>query len=632
MADTISLYGGYTTNNYSDANVIALLSDYQNDINVNGNITATGNVSGNIVIANSWYWGNGINLINTLYSNANAQTYLPTYTGNTAATLTQPTQTYITAIGPQVNLTAASNINAAGNWINNLATPTRDGDAANKAYVDSIAQGLAVKAAVNAATTTTLPAYTYNNGPLNDGVGATITSIAQGVLTVDGYVAQIYDRILVKNETSGNAIVNGIYTVTRQGPGSTWQLTRSTDMNQPQEFYGAFMYVAGGATLSTTNWVCTNPCSQPITIGLTAITFSQISGIASLVAGNGITINGTTISTLVNPVTLTYSAVANVGNVLTVNPTALTNLNIGNATGNTLSLTTSLSANSVNATGSITGSVINANTVTANVITGNIVPTGNVYSNNFIGSLIGNVTGAVTGNLTGNVVGNVTGNITTTSITSASTLTVTNGISANGNINVGNSYILGNVAFATGFPSGVTYGNANVATYLPVYNGNIGVDNITTTGNATGNIGSPTNQFNTIFAKATAAQYADLAEMYLADEALTPGTVVEIGGSAEVRATTSRQSTAVAGVVSTNPSYLMNSAIQGEFPVAVALTGRVPCRVIGTIRKGDLLVSSPIDGVATAGYSVPVGSVIGKALQDYDSFAVGTIEVLVGRV
>ena len=76
----------------------------------------------------------------------------------------------------------------------------------------------------------------------------------------------------------------------------------------------------------------------------------------------------------------------------------------------------------------------------------------------------------------------------------------------------------------------------------------------------------------------------------------------------------------------------MNSAIQGEFPVAVALTGRVPCRVIGTIRKGDLLVSSPIDGVATAGYSVPVGSVIGKALQDYDSFAVGTIEVLVGRV
>jgi hypothetical protein len=136
-----------------------------------------------------------------------------------------------------------------------------------------------------------------------------------------------------------------------------------------------------------------------------------------------------------------------------------------------------------------------------------------------------------------------------------------------------------------------------------------------------------------VFAKATSAQYADLAEMYVADVNYTPGTVLDFGGNYEVTAAVTSHSTAVAGIVSTNPSYLMNATQTGEHVVAVALTGRVPCQVVGTIKKGDRLVASDITGVATLINSAlyQPGCIIGKALEAYDSQEVGTIEVAVGR-
>jgi hypothetical protein len=151
--------------------------------------------------------------------------------------------------------------------------------------------------------------------------------------------------------------------------------------------------------------------------------------------------------------------------------------------------------------------------------------------------------------------------------------------------------------------------------------------------NGVGNIGTVGGFFNTIFAKATSAQYADLAEMYLADANYPPGTVIEFGGSAEVTSTTVSHSTQVAGIVSTNPSYLMNSGLIDQNAIEVALVGRVPCQVVGIIAKGDRLVSSSVPGVATrlemAQYQP--GCIIGKALESYDSDTVGTIEVAVGR-
>jgi hypothetical protein len=128
---------------------------------------------------------------------------------------------------------------------------------------------------------------------------------------------------------------------------------------------------------------------------------------------------------------------------------------------------------------------------------------------------------------------------------------------------------------------------------------------------------------------ATSAQYADLAENYVADQQYGPCTVLEFGGTCEVTIA-SDGTRAVAGVVSTNPAHLMNSGCQGTFVVAVALQGRVPCKVRGKIRKGDMMVSAG-GGYARAEYNPVLGSVIGKALEDFDG-PDGIIEVVVGRL
>jgi len=131
---------------------------------------------------------------------------------------------------------------------------------------------------------------------------------------------------------------------------------------------------------------------------------------------------------------------------------------------------------------------------------------------------------------------------------------------------------------------------------------------------------------------ATQARYADLAEKYTSDQDYEPGTVVELGGEYEVTQTRRSRSTAIAGVVSTDPAYLMNNDLDG---ISVALIGRVPCKVVGTVRKGDMLISSDEPGHAQAYKDIhnpPTGSVIGKAIENKDNDGPGVIEVLVGRL
>ena len=181
--------------------------------------------------------------------------------------------------------------------------------------------------------------------------------------------------------------------------------------------------------------------------------------------------------------------------------------------------------------------------------------------------------------------------------------------------------------------TGAVTGAALTGTSLTVSTGNITGGNIVNgNGNGIGNIGSSTTYFNTVFAKATAAQYADLAEMYVADADYPPGTVVDFGGVEEITQTVAPGSTAIAGVISTNPSYIMNSGQQGKHVLPVALTGRVPCRVQGPVSKGDVLVSSTRPGVAQRiGTQYQPGCVIGKSLGYIDDASIQTIEVVVGR-
>lgn len=151
--------------------------------------------------------------------------------------------------------------------------------------------------------------------------------------------------------------------------------------------------------------------------------------------------------------------------------------------------------------------------------------------------------------------------------------------------------------------------------------------------NNTINVGSLANKFATVYATtfsgvSTTAKYADLAENYVGDAAIEPGTVVHFGGEKEVSVCDQDSCTGVAGVVSTNPAYLMNSELAADHVIAVAFTGRVPCKVTGTVKKGDLMVSAG-NGRARAEANPRVGSVIGKALENSEGDVV--IEVVVGR-
>jgi len=310
----------------------------------------------------------------------------------------------------------------------------------------------------------------------------------------------------------------------------------------------------------------------------------------------------------------------------------------GNIVGNNISVVGSLSVGSfspstVSASGNITGgniltagliSATSTITSAANVTGGNILTAGLISATSTITSAA-NVIG---GNISTAGLVTATGNIQAGNIRTAGLITATGAITTAGDIS-----ITGNIVDGAALTI-ITSSNGNI-TLAPNGTGVVVVNTDIRNGQAsgTGNIGASGAAFNTIFAKATSAQYADLAELYEADKMLDAGQVVEFGGAEEICQTTTSHSTRVAGIVSTNPSYLMNSAMESEFKTPVALTGRVPCYVVGTIKKGDRLVSSDQHGIATVldMTKYEPGCILGKALEDYDSQEIGKIEVAVGR-
>jgi hypothetical protein len=146
--------------------------------------------------------------------------------------------------------------------------------------------------------------------------------------------------------------------------------------------------------------------------------------------------------------------------------------------------------------------------------------------------------------------------------------------------------------------------------------------------NGTLDLGTTALRWNTIWGKASSAVYADLAENYESDQNYEPGTVVEFGGEFEITEAKAN-STRVAGIVSTNPGYLMNAEAKGNFIIPIGLVGRVPCKVVGPVFKGDMMVSAG-DGYAIASSAPNIGTVIGKALENLAG-GIGVIEVVVGR-
>jgi len=352
-----------------------------------------------------------------------------------------------------LTLNSVGNILVSNKIIRNLADPVQDQDAATKAYVDSIAQGLDPKASVSLATATTLPAYTYNNGTA--GVGATITASATGLLTIDGTAPTVGDRVLIKNETSTNQPYNGIYTVTTNSAGSSYVLTRATDMNQSAEVPGAFVFVELGTVNADSGYVCTT--NAPVVIGTTAIVWTQFSSAGSYTANNsaGLSLVGSQFNALVDNNTTAFDGS---GNIIVKASANLTTPNIGAATGTSLSATSNITGGNV-----LTAGVVSA---TANVTGGNIrtagvvSATGNVAGNFFIGNG-SQLTGVIASGGQGNTItlgtptdGNLVQNVAYPGWTTATF--VTDGLDDLNQValNIANSTYVGNAYITANVSSG----------------------------------------------------------------------------------------------------------------------------------------------------------------------------------
>jgi len=305
----------------------------------------------------------------------------------------------------------------------------------------------------------------------------------------------------------------------------------------------------------------------------------------------------------------------------------------GNTTFGSVSVTGNLASNNLSATNTVTANAFTAGylTISANATIANADITSAT-----IGTLTTTdiTTGSATtpGNITGiwTVTGN-TGNNASALLLETGGIYISNSAGANLYGIRTDKYMYANgtpVSFAG------TYSNSNVASYLPTYGGNIltvqtQATVLTTGANTTA--GTVTGNWSLSTGSRLTATYADLAERFESDQAYEPGTVVELGGPAEITAVKFELSEDVFGVVSDNMAFLMNNGAGDDIThPAVAMTGRVRVKCKGQVRKGQRLVSAgegyaraAKDGEATA------FNVIGRALQDKTSEDFGVVEAIV---
>jgi hypothetical protein len=347
-------------------------------------------------------------------------------------------------------------------------------------------------------------------------------------------------------------------------------------------------------------------------------------GTAPLVVTSTTTVANLAAATATTAGTVTTAAQPNITSVGTLTSLAVTgNISAGNVSATTFTGALSGAATSATTAGTVTTAaqpnITSVGTLTSLSVTGNI-SAGNVSATTFTGALSGAATTA--------------GTVTTAAqpnITSVGTLT---SLSVTGNISAGN-------VSATTFTGALSGAATTAGTVTTAAQPNItsvgtltslGVSGALTTTQLTAGAnttaGNITGNWTLTAGSRLTATYADLAEYYEADVKYLPGTVLMFGGDKEV--TLAEDGTSkVAGVVSTNPAYVMNATCPGLL-TAVALQGRVPCKVRGKISKGDMLISGG-NGFARPNQFPSMGTVIGKALQDFDGYE-GVIEVAVGRL
>lgn len=366
--------------------------------------------------------------------------------------------------------------------------PVNATDIVNKEYADSIASGLNYHQPVNYASTAALPAYTYNNG--TSGVGATITANANGALSLGGGSPTATQRVLVKDEVSGNAPYNGIYAVTQAGSSILpFILTRATDYDTSgtgtnEIDAGDYVLVISG-TLASTAWVQQTPL--PITVGTTAITFLQFNAPITYTAGTGLNLSPATTFNISNTgVTATTYGSASAVPVVTFNAqgqaTGVTNTTIaiagsqvsGNISGqagsvaNALTLGTYLTGGTYNGSAAVTATVDATSANTASKVVARD-SSGNFSAGTITATLSGSSTSATTAtNLAGGAANQIayqSGSGTTTFATAPS--------ASNQVLGWNGSAFSWSTGTISGIPLGSNLNSLTAGTYLTgtAYNG-----------------------------------------------------------------------------------------------------------------------------------------------------------------
>jgi Major tropism determinant N-terminal domain len=526
-----------------------------------GNVTGTNVLTTGIVSATGNVTGGNIRTVGQVSAS-----------GNVSAN-------YFIGNGSQLIGITASAVDAANLTGNTLAANvvysslTRVGTLANVSVFGNVTGGNLITAGQVVATANV--------------VGGNLTTAGQVVATATitgGNLATGGTASATGNITGGNIVTAGLVTATGNVSGN--YLRATLDIN-------------AGGNISATNHTGTAVSVTGNVTGGNILTAGNISG--SYISGNGSQLTGVLATGIGTLTSLSVTGTATVGNLATGGTVSAT----GNITGGNVTLSDLGSIHIGNLV--ITDATIestehqltlgSAGNVGNIIIAGNLQVLGNtttinsntVSTNDLTFNLANNAINSSAANGGGIEVGPVgTPFITWLYNNIANTWTTAGGISATGNVTAGN------LSVGTG-----------VVSVGSIINNN---------SNAVGNIGSSTGYFNTVFAKATSAQYADLAENYTADAKYAPGTVVIFGGEQEITISTEVADERVAGAISTNPAHLMNAAQPG---LAVALRGRIPVNVIGPVTKGDSLVTS-----STAGYAQSVGrsrlygqAVFAKALE-----------------
>ena len=617
IGTTLSVIGNANVGNLGTAGLIV----------ATGNITSGNANLGNLVTAN-FFSGNGYLLTGvgnaTALVNGNSNVTIPSANGNVNISVAGNANIIvITGTGVNVagTLNATGNIsapffigNVQGNISGNLVVPgsntavifnySGNANASDAFKFDYAANALTVIGNIvssgannvfsgNGSALTALNASNVSSGTLaqarlaNASLTVNGTSIALGG---SGTVTATATNALTIGSGLGGASYNGSAAVTITNAGVT-ALTTSSGLSTNTSATGAVSITNTGVTsLANGGGITASASTGAVTLGSTATSVNTASAIVARDASGNFAA-GTITATLSGSAT-------SAGSATTANAVAGANVSgtVPFANAAVYISTTDLPSSASNCSpvfslGSGAGQTLYQDT--AGLI---YKPSTNtLYTTNFVGTLTGNASSATTVQV--DVLGS------------------------------GTQYLLLGAVGAGVGQTPMTYSTLTYATSTNILTTNISGNVITTGSNVTA--GTITGNWSLSAGSKLNATYADLAEKYVSDALYTPGTVLVFGGNFEVTKANSFDSSAVAGVVSTNPAYLMNSACDGEFTVELALIGRAPVNVCGPVTKGDLMVTGP-NGHAVSNNMARAGTVIGKSLENFTG-EFGTIEIVVGK-